>query len=173
MKRNEQFLAIKYAKAVYSLWGTQLSGELYEQLSALAATLEEQRSVILLAQIVYRGDESIAVLETFFKNAGFDSIFVPLISLLNSKRRLILLPRILRELYSLYLEDKNIMHFTIESAVDLTQKQQEEFISFLEKKTGKEIRYTLKSNPDLIAGVKMYSDTLGYEHSIQQKLYQL
>ncbi len=169
MKKNEQRLARIYAKAVYNLL-EELSEAQYKKLLILANELDKQRSVLLFAQVV---QAETTVLETFFSNAGYGTLFVPLITLLTAQRRIILLPLILRAVYKLYLVDKGIMHFTIESPVALTKKEQEGFVSFLQKKTGKEIRYTLKSNPDLLAGVKMYSDTLGYEHSIQQKLYQL
>lgn len=173
MKRNEERISHKYAKATYSKLGDQLTKELCGKLLPLAEKLETQRSVILLAQIVHRDDESVLALEKFFKEAGFGSLFGKLVSLLIGQRRLILLPRVLRALYGICLEDKGIMHFIIESPLELSQEEQDGFVAFLQKKTGKEIRYTLKSNPDLIAGVKMYSDTLGYEHSVQQKLYQL
>ena len=170
MRRNEQRLALIYAKAVYNLLKDQLSEEQYEQLLGLAHELDTQRIAMLLVQVV---QAETTVLETFFSNAGFGDLFVPLVKLLTAQRRIVLFPLILRAVYRRHLADKGIMHFIIESPVELTKKEQEGFVSFLQKKTGKEIRYTLKSNPDLLAGVKMYSDTLGYEHSIQQKLYQL
>ena len=170
MRQNEQRIARKYAKAFYNQLGKQLGETVYEQLLSLADALEEERSVVLLLSYIHRDAERPSLLEALFSN---DSFFEPLVSLLSQHRRLVLLPQILRKVYDRYLEDKGIMHFTIESPVELTKKEQEGFVSFLQKKTGKEIRYTLKSNPELLAGIKMYSDTLGYEHSLQQKLYLL
>ncbi len=170
MKQNEERIASKYAQAVYNQLGDQLSEELCEQLLLLADALEAKRSVILLSYVARRDD---SMLEGLFEDAGYGSLFGPLVSLLREHRRLRLLPQVLRTVRDLYLEDNGIMHFIIESPVELTKKEQDGFVSFLQKKTGKEIRYTLKSNPELIAGIKMYSKTLGYEHSLQQKLYQL
>jgi F0F1-type ATP synthase delta subunit len=173
MKRNEERLGMRYAKAVYSQLQNKLTEAQFEHLLSLANELENQRSLIVLSQMLSKDGKVNSVVEEFFDKAGFGTVFRPLIGLLTKDRRLVLLPIVLRVVYALYLEDKGIMYFVIESPVELTEQERVRCLLFLQKQTGKEIRYTLKSNPDLIAGVKMYSDTLGYEHSIQQKLYQL
>jgi F0F1-type ATP synthase delta subunit len=173
MKRNEERLGMKYAKAAYSQLHNKLDEAQFEHLLSLANELENQRSLIVLSQMLSKDGERSLVVEEFFSKAGYGTVLSPLIGLLTIDRRLVLLSFVLKVIYALYLEDKGIMRFVIESPVELTEQERARCLLFLQKQTGKEIRYTLKSNPDLIAGVKMYSDTLGYEHSIQQKLYQL
>lgn len=173
MKRNENRLAEKYAQAVFPLLKDSLDSAEFERLIALADQLDAQRSIILFSQVIRQEPGGGSVLEQFFQHAGYQDHFSSLISLLILQRRMILLPQILRILYRRYLDDRGIIPFVFESPVTLTEAEQSKLVLFLQKKTGKEIRYTLKKNPALIAGIKLYSDTLGYEHSIRQKLYQL
>ncbi len=173
MKNTHDILARRYAQACINLFGDELTIELAERLSALAEAIKAQRSLLVYAGLKDTAEESKKQLEELFRVAGFGDMFVPLIDLVAEDKRLTLLPWIFHMIYVLYLERQGIMHFTIESAVELTKKEREAFVAYLEKKTEKEIRYTLTVNPALIAGVKMYSDTLGFEHSVQQRLYEL
>ena len=173
MKKTEETLTRRYALAFMNVVGDELDMEHAEALPAAAAQIEGARFFLLYAQFTLGNASSTRGLEEFFVEAGYKKIFVPLILLLTESKRLVLLPGILRKIYKLYLARQNIMHFTIESAVELTQQEIDSFVSFLRKETGKEIQYTLKLNLDLIAGVKIFSDTLGFENSIRQKLNRL
>ena len=170
MNQKEKILSSRYARAFMNLYKEQLTDDLVEKLPFIAEQLDSVRSIILYAQIALSNGSSGEQIETFFENVGFRKKFLPLISELSRANRLTLLPLVLRTIYTYYQEVQEILHFTIESAVELTQQELEGFITFLKKKTDKNIRYTLKHNPDLIAGVKLYSDTLVFEHSIKQLL---
>ena len=67
----------------------------------------------------------------------------------------------------------NIMHFTIESTVNLSREELVPLKLFLAKKTGKSIIFHTEIKPELIAGIKAYSETLGFEHSIRKRLQAL
>ena len=171
MKNVEEILACRYAQAYNRVLGDALSLELAERLPLIADVIETQRSLLIYAGLKDTTKESKQKISELFTVAGAqEKLFDPLIDLVAEHRRLTLLPRILRMMYAYYLEVQGIMHFTIESAVTLTDEERDEFVQFLKKKTDKEIRYTLTINPALIAGIKMYSDTLGYEYSVQQRL---
>ena len=173
MKNTDEILIRRYAQAFLNLFGDQLDLQQIEQLPHLAQTLDKIPFSLLYVQRALGNDSSSKSLEKVFKKAGFEKMFSSLISLLNNHKRLVLLPRVVRYIFQEFLERHNIMHFTIESAVELTQQEQDSFVEFLHGKTGRDIRYTLKINRSLIAGVKMYSDTLGFEHSVSQKLQQI
>ncbi len=168
MKRTGQLLARRYAQAIYEVMPSLIP----DKLLVLADELEQRHSALVVAQELDYAESS-PLLEGVFKQAGYGAAFDLLVKLLIEQRRVVLLPLILRALYDLCLQKQGIMHFTIESAVPLSDEEQQSLIIFLKNKTGKEIIYTLKNNPALIAGIKLYSNTYGYEHSIQQKLRQL
>lgn len=70
----------------------------------------------------------------------------------------------------LSLEKNNVMRFTIECVLQLTMDELVSIKEYLAKKTGKKIICQIKRNPELIAGLKVYSDTVGFEQSIQNYL---
>ena len=62
------------------------------------------------------------------------------------------------------------MEFSVLSAHDLDKKELTTIQHFLEEKTKKTIIYNHKINKDLIAGIRLLSNTLLWEHSIAQQL---
>lgn len=173
MKNTEEILARRYAQAFINQFGTELDADLIDRLLLLADIIHPQRALLVYASLKDTQVESIKILNELFEAAGFGTLFASLITLVADQKRLELLPRILRVIHALYLDQQGIMHFTIESTIDLTQEEQDAFVSYLQKKTDKKIRYTLVNNPALIAGVKMYSNTLSFEHSVRQRLDEL
>lgn len=99
-----------------------------------------------------------------------DSLFEPIIDLLLKDKRIFLLPRVIYHVCRLYLEKNNIMHFTVESPIVLHADEMSVLQDFLARKTGKKILFSVKRNKDLIAGLRVYSDTYGFEHSIRKQL---
>lgn len=173
MKKSEKILVRRYAQAFLNLFSDQFTREHIEQLPELAQKLDHIPYSLLSMQHSLGNDSSNKGLEKIFKKVGFKNVFTPLVSVLTLHGRLILLPHIIRYIYKEFLERHDIMDFTIESAVELTDEERNSLVEYLHGKTGKDIRYTLKINRSLIAGVKMYSNTLGFEHSVQQKLQQI
>ncbi len=174
MKNESPILARRYAQAYVNLFGSSLTLEAALRLPVVASILEKHRSLLILAGLHATQERSKSQIKDLFKIAGFDaSLYSSLLELVASHNRLGLMPGILRNIYKRYFDMRGIMHFTIESALPLYDEERDALLAFLRKKTAKEIQYTLVVNPALIAGIKMYSDTLGYEHSVQQKLYEL
>lgn len=164
-------LAKKYAKAFINVYGTQLSRELVEKLQIVSDYLHRQREALFYVQLsVIDGATTKKNFEELLKSFSVDALFGPLIDLLLADKRIFLLPRVLTYVCALYLEKNNIMHFTVESPIALHADEMSILRSFLEKRTGKAIFFTLKKNKELIAGLKVYSATLGFEHSIRRQL---
>ena len=174
MRHADRTLVRRYATAFLNQ-DDQLTQDIVDLLSAFSNELKAHKGLLVYAGLHPMDGSRLAMklLSELFSKGGFKDIFSNLIALLIEHKRLALLPSILLAIYKKYLEQHNIMHFTIESAVPLEEAERDRLLTYLSKKTNKEIQYTLVVNPDLIAGVKMYSDTLGFEHSIQEKLYRL
>ena len=174
MKNESAILARRYAQAYVNMFGTNLTRDIVQRLPIVSDILERHRSLLVFAGLHATQERSKKHIIDLFIMAGFDaSLYASLIDLVASHHRLSLIPFILRNIYKRYLETHGIMHFTLESALPLHDNERDAFIAFLRKKTDKEIQYTLVINPALIAGIKMYSDTLGFEYSVQQRLFEL
>ncbi len=171
MSDSQDILAKKYAKAFINLFSNQINDDIAERVRALASYLYEHRRALLYVQITkLDGDATRKKFDTLFTSSGVDHIFASLIDMLLVDRRIFLLPRIMNFIYLFYLEKHSIMDFTIESAVDLDNQELMVIKKFLEDQTGKHIRYRLIRNANLIAGIRVYSDTLYFEQSIRKYL---
>jgi F0F1-type ATP synthase delta subunit len=73
----------------------------------------------------------------------------------------------------LFKERAGIHDFVIKSAVALSQQEKDQIEKFLARKTGQDNIYTYHVDTRLIAGVRLRSQTLLWEHSIAQQLRQL
>lgn len=167
-------LSKKYARAFVNLFADKLDVALAQRIEGLSLYLHKHRSALFYVQLTALDDantkQNFESLLAYFK---VDIIIQSLIDLLLEHKRLFLLPRILHHVYELYLEKVNIMSFEIESAIYLHEPELVQLKTFLEHKTGKNILYRIKQNKDLIAGLKIYSNTLGFEHSIRKQLRSL
>lgn len=171
MKIAQDMLAKKYARAWINLFSQTLDVSLIDNIDTLSTYLHENRAALFYVQLAGIDDSRTRKnFEELLAHFQVGHLFESLIELLLAHKRLFLLPMIFRYLYRLYLEKYNIMHFTIESAVDLSKEELVPLKLFLAKKTGKTIIFHTEIKRDLIAGLKVYSETLGFEHSIRQRL---
>lgn len=174
MKHELSLIARRYAQACMSVFGGTITEQEVQAFPVIADILEKYRSLLIFVGIPSTQERSMNQIYELFKFAGCTSQPCQrLIDLLVADKRMILLPQILKIWHELFLSSRGIMHFTIESAVPLTENECERYVRFLRNKLSQEVQYTLKVNPELIAGIKMYSNTWGFEHSIQQRLYEL
>ncbi len=174
MNDVQNILAKKYAKAFVNLFSNHINDDIAERIRVLASYLYEHRRALMYVQITkLDGDATRKKFDTLFTSLGVDHIFVSLIDMLLVDRRIFLLPRIMNFIYLFYLEKHSIMDFTIESPIDLEDTELMVIKNFLEEQTGKHIRCRLIRNANLIAGIRVYSDTLYFEHSIRKYLRML
>jgi len=171
MDIQQNKLAKKYARAFINLWGDKLSVELVERLQIVSDYLHKQREALFFVQVSsLDGDVTKNNFQSLLESFSVDALFGPLIELLIVDKRIFLLPRVINYICTLYLEKNNIMHFTVESPIILHADELSVLKDFLAKRTGKHILFSLKKNKQLIAGIKVYSDTIGFEHSVRKNL---
>lgn len=171
MDIQQDMLAKKYAKAFINLYGDKLNVELVERLLIVSDYLQKQRDALFYVQLsALDGALTKKNFEDLLRSFSVDALFGSLIELLLVDKRIFLFPRVLRHICTLYLEKNNIMRFTVESPIVLHADEMSILKDFLAKRTGKTILFTVKKNKWLIAGLKVYSDTLGFEHSVRRQL---
>lgn len=171
MNTQDMELARKYAKAFINVFIDKLNAQEIEHVKRLAKFLGQYRRVLFYVQLAFLDGETTK--KDFFDlliKFNLDSLFTNLINLLESQQRLFLLPKILEYIVKLYNEHHGIMEFTIISSHRLNESELSEIVNFLSIKTGKKILYTALIDKRLIAGLKLYSDTYGWEHSVRKQL---
>ena len=77
---------------------------------------------------------------------------------------------VLKQITLLYKRRNKILSFTISTAHPLTQEAVESVKQFLERVTGCDIIYEYKIDKSLIAGMRLQSETLLWEHSVKKNL---
>lgn len=170
---NGGYLALskKYARAFISLFSSILTLDELDRAKRLSDFIKERKEALFYIQISVL--DSNAVKEAFFKLLNqfkLNEAFIQLINILELHRRLFLLPMILNSIVTISKDRANIAEFIIESSHSLSESQIKILTDFLVEATGKKIIYSTKINRELIAGVKIYSDRFGWEHSVQKQL---
>ncbi len=171
MNTQDNTLARKYAKAFINVFIDKLDTQEMEHVKRLATFLGQHRRVLFYVQLSFLDGETTKkdFLDLLIK-FNLDSLFKSLINLLEQQQRLFLLPKILEYIVRLYNEQHGIMEFTIVSSHRLNEPELNQIVDFLSEKTGKKILYTALIDKRLIAGIKLYSDSYGWEHSVRKQL---
>ncbi len=171
MNMLEEKLSKKYAKAFIAVFHEKLSLEVAERIESVAEFLRRQRSALFYVQLsAFDNEATKKKLQQLLHAFGLQELFTSLIDLLVEQKRISLLPRVMDHIVQLSLEKNNIMRFTIECVIQLTMDELVSIKEYLARKTGKKVICQIKRNPDLIAGLKVYSETVGFEQSIQKYL---
>lgn len=93
-----------------------------------------------------------------------------LIDLLLKHKRAFLLADILDEISTIYAKKKSIHTFRVTSSAELTARERGDIESFLADRVQGTIIYTYVVDKKLIAGIRLQSETLLWEHSIDKQL---
>lgn len=171
MKIEYASLIHKYVRAFLNVYAEKLSDLEVKQIEQISAFFKSQRHAIFFLKLPTQFN---AIKEAMIKKL-IDQFTIPasvqsLISLLLKQQQLFLLPDICAAIQKEFEEQNGIMQFTLSSSHPLSEKQEQSIIDFLAKKTGKKIELLEKIDPQLIAGVRLQSDTLLWEYSIAKQL---
>lgn len=160
----------KYAQAFINLKGDVFDRDLIMTVDKLRDYLAAHRELLFYVQIALLDNgQTRQKLYELLSYAGLE-VVRPLVALLIEHKRINLLPRVLQWISRLALQRNNFMKFTFESAIKLNSDELNYLREFLAKETGKQIIDRLVINKDLIAGLKVYSETVGFEKSIRKQL---
>jgi F0F1-type ATP synthase delta subunit len=115
----------------------------------------------------------VRALEALFAEFSDKKPFTALIRVLLDENRGYLITAALRELVVLYQAAHNIMPCAITSSHPLSQEELDNVQQFLARQTGSDIIYTYSRDTSLIAGLRVQSKTILWEHSIRKQLREL
>lgn len=164
-------LAKKYARAFMNLHGRSISYAAYKKIIELAEYVRNHKNILLYFNLPHITTEYkldlLSRMGTTIESADpLKKLFIVLIE----HRRCHLMPFILQSICSIYREKNRIRRFDIQSSSPLSEDDLTCIKEFLARKTGCTIEYTSSINKKLIAGLRFKSDTLLWEHSINNQL---
>lgn len=163
-------LARKYAQAFIDVAGNQFGIDDFKNSISLKKFLRKNRTILFFLNLSLGAQIRDQAIDHLFKEFSSKELFKKLILLLIRQRRVLLLPDILHHIEDLYQEKSNSMAFTITSSDELPVSDQKTIVSFLEKKTKKNILFEHTVDKDLIAGIRLKSNTLSWEYSVDDHL---
>lgn len=174
MDRNTLYLARRYARAFFLLYGYHLDQQHGEILRSAAHNLVVHHGwkVFFLTSLTTRADQRAccAVLLQVFKLPQWT---LRLLDVLLKHNRMPLLPPILKCIADLVDERDNIERFTIDISSQEVLKDVQELEKVLEKKINKRVRAHYRVRPELIAGFSAQSKYHQCQYSVRQLLNSL
>lgn len=163
-------LAQKYARAFIHSFFDDLSDQEIENLEKFRISLSEQKRILYGFDLFLNSEKLTQLFKTLLDNFNLLAPWQKLFMLLSAKKRLILLPIILQFIIDEYYQKKNRVVFFVESAHELEHHDIAHIKQFLRHCMKKEIILKQRVNKNLIAGIKLFNNNLGWEYSIQKQL---
>ncbi len=167
-------VAKKYAQAFLNIAGDSFGVDDFKKVCALATFLKQHRAHLFFLRSPAGEERTInAFLERLLAPFGPQTPITKLVMVLARHRRLFLLSLVVQRLCQLYAQQHHITHFYMESSHELSDKERAELAAFLVRSTHDMIVYDYARDPRLIAGIRLRSDILLWEYSVNAQLKQI
>ncbi len=165
-------IASRYATAVFELakeaGGLEALGADTETLGAAISSSEEFRAVI--ASPVYSREVQGRAVAAVAEKLGLSPTFQNTLALMASKRRLFVLPQLVRELTRLIAEEKGEVTAEVTAAQALTAAQQAKLAETLKARVGSDVKINMAVDESLIGGLVVKVGSRMIDTSIRSKL---
>ncbi len=168
-------LARRYARALMAIGGEEGTADaLARELERFGKLLEQDRMLreVLIGPTVSRPQRD-AVLRQVVQAMQLSATMTRFLRLLDDRRRLEYLPRILLSFREMLDEAQGRVRATVTTAAALSTGAEAEIKATLSKLTGKEVVMTVEVNPELIGGVVTRVSGLLLDGSIKTQLRQI
>jgi len=167
---NKQIIARKYAKAFLNIYLDKITLNDFNSIKNLAAFFSTHKTSLYFLSIPsINATTKQGAINELLKKFNLYQLFEPLIRTLITAKRTFLIYDILREIIVLYKQRKNIIMFNIISSHRLENSDLKIIEKFLAIKTNKKIMSKSTINKELVAGIRLQSNTLLWEYSIYKQ----
>jgi ATP synthase F1 delta subunit len=171
MNTKIEILARKYAHAFLNCFGSQINRETFNTLCTLETFFRSNKKILYFLSLSSLTPEvKKRYLHELFNQFNVAHLCDPLLHTLLLTKRGQLIGAVLTAFVELYKTDQNIASFTITSSHPLEPLWIASLEQFLADVSGCDIIYNYNVDNNLIAGIRMQSDTLLWEYSIKKQL---
>ena len=168
-------IAARYASAIFDLAveGKSLKS-LEKDVDALAGVLDDSTDFRdLITSPVYSRAAQGEAITAIAKKMGLSGETTNLMGLMASKRRLFVLPQMVRRLRDLIAEEKGEVTADVTAAKSLTKAQQDKLAKTLKASVGKDVKLNVAVDESLIGGLVVKVGSKMIDTSIRSKLANL
>jgi len=168
-------IAARYATAIFGLAKEDKSLPAIEKdIDALEAALNESADFrALIGSPIYSRDAQGKAVNAIAKKMGLSANLTNLLGLMASKRRLFVLPHLVRALHGLIAAEKGEVTADVIAAKDMTKAQQDKLAKTLKASVGKDVKINLAVDESLIGGLIVKVGSKMIDTSIRSKLANL
>lgn len=168
-------IADRYARAVYELASESKKVKAIEtDLAALQGALNDSADFgALIHSPIYTRDEQSAAITALSQKMKLSPMMANTLALMASKRRLFVLPALVRSLREIIAADKNEVTADVISAKALTAAQSDKLAKTLKASTGKTVTLNASVDESLIGGMIVKVGSRMIDTSISAKLNSL
>lgn len=168
-------IAARYATAVFELAReAKKLPALESDVNALFVTLGESAALRdLISSPIYSRAEQAGAITGIAKKMGLSDIVTNMLGLMAGKRRLFVLPALIRAVNALIADEKGEVAADVKSAKKLTKAQETKLASALKKAIGKDVNVNATVDEALIGGLVVKVGSTMIDSSIAAKLNNL
>jgi len=167
---NKDIIARKYAKAFLHIFIDKMTLNDFHTIKKLESFFSNHKKTLFFLSIPnINPEQKYTLLVKLLKQFEAFEHLEALIRLLLNHKRVFLIKDVLKQIILLYKELKNIMLFNITSSDQLDESSLEIIEKFLATNSGKNIIWQHKIDKNLVAGIRLKSDSLLWEYSIQKQ----
>lgn len=171
MKYSQSLSAKKYAKAYVQEYGDRLTLQDIEHMKSVIRFCRKYHNFMsLVSLLTSKQVQRHELIDNMFEHFFLPDTLKKLIDLLVARKKLFLFSSVLQDICCLYLKLHNLLEVTIYTATELTPEEQQKFEQFFMKLSNQKIMSHVVKDETLIAGVRMQSDILLWEHSIAARI---
>lgn len=165
-------LSYKYARALLSV-ANDITPEQIKRIETTLPILRKHRQTLLYITLLHHKYEAKhGSLDVFIDRFDVIGSVKKLIHLLLEDKRLVMLPDILQATIDLYKQDHHITSCTITSTDELPTQQKKDLETLIKKIVHGTVEAQYQTDPHLIAGMRVQTDNLLFEHSVEKQLRQ-
>lgn len=168
-------IAARYATAIFELAKDEKSlSALESDVDALETAMAESADLrALVTSPVYSRDAMGKAITAVSGKMGLSPVVTNTLGLMATKRRLFVLPQLLRSLRGLIAEEKGEVTADVVAAKELTQAQADKLAKTLKASVGKDVKINLAVDESLIGGLVVKVGSKMIDTSIASKLSNL
>lgn len=170
MDISAHYIAKKYAKAFLKLYNSHLDERQITYAEEFISFLTSHKRALFYASFIPQSEEIKNIFSKYFKEFKLLEIWLKLIDILQNHKRLDLLPLVFNNIIKFYNQNQKIYSITVASSIPLTENGKIPIINFLKEKIGSKVKINFIVDKSLIAGIKIYNDTLRWEYSIAKQI---
>lgn len=171
---HKSLLARRYACAFLNVYGRKYTREDIQHLEQLSRYFSEHKDALFYLKLsCIKPTIKKSILLNIFAHYTIKNYFDKLLDLLIMHNRLFMIIDVLYSIIQVYKERNHVIAWDIKSAIPLDTDDLKILYQFLESKTGMNAEYTFHVDKKLVAGIRIQSATLLWEHSVSQQLKRL